>query len=588
MINSKNITIFSFIWHVIKPYKGYFLLMYLAPIATGLYPVFYNLAVKMLIDLFLKEGYITFYQGIVPIAWFIGNQIFLDVAWRVHNLAQMKSIPFVFEDLMVKMCTHCFNLPYSYFQNTLSGSIISKVKGIGDKFFKIHQNFEWKLSTPLLVTLFTGIALAKTNSKIFLFIVGFTFIYSPLAYYFFYKLSKVEGKKQDAWYHLFGTVSDRITNIMTIFSFAKRKSELQKITDYYKETLNPISIYYFKYDFWISVALGILYWFFVVGLFLFVVNLRNNGEISIGEIAFVMALTFEFTENTWKLTMNIKEFLEDVAAFKSAFTIMEQKKCTIDKEDATNLIVSKGKIDIHNLSFNYPNGEPVFKGLNLSIKAGQKVGLVGHSGAGKSTLTSLVLKNFKQTSGDIIIDDQNIKEVISDSVRANIALIPQDIVLFHRSIKDNIAYAKEGALNEEIETAAKMANIHDFIMKLPDQYDTLVGERGIKLSGGQRQRIAIARAILKNAPILILDEATSSLDSETESDIQNAINKMLDHNKTTVIAIAHRLSTIKHMDRIIVMEDGVIVEDGSFDALLTHQNGRFKSLWDHQVNGMVL
>ncbi|MBP9752282.1 MAG: ABC transporter ATP-binding protein [Proteobacteria bacterium] len=562
--------------------------MYLAPIATGLYPVFYSLAVKLLIDLFLIEGHITFYKGIVPITWFVGNQIFLDVAWRIHNLAQMKSIPYVFEDLMIKVCTHCFNLPYTYFQDTLSGSIISKVKGIGDKFFKIHQNFEWKLSTPIFITLFSGIALAKTNAKIFLFIVGFTLIYSPLAFYFFYKLSKIEGQKQDAWYHLFGTVSDRINNIMTIFSFAKRQDELQKITTYYKKNLNPISVYYFKYDFWISVALGFMYWFFVIGLFLFVVNLRNQGEISIGEIAFVMALTFEFTENTWKTTLNIKDFLEDLAAFKSAFTLMKQEQCTIDPINAKELIVSEGEIDIKELCFQYENGKPVFQNLNLTIKAGQKIGLVGHSGAGKSTLTALLLKNFKQTEGDIYIDNQNIKDITSDSVRANIALIPQDIMLFHRSIKENIAYAKEDATMEEIENAAKIANIHNFIMQQPDQYNTLVGERGIKLSGGQRQRIAIARAILKKAPILILDEATSSLDSETENDIQNAINQILDKNKTTVIAIAHRLSTIKHMDRIIVMEDGHIVEDGVFNDLLNISNGKFASLWNHQVNGMIV
>lgn len=269
----------------------------------------------------------------------------------------------------------------------------------------------------------------------------------------------------------------------------------------------------------------------------------------------------------------------------------------------------KNFIHFKNIDFGYEkdgNKKAVFNGLNLQIARGQKIGLVGHSGAGKSTLINLLLKNFaitnykyfdrsanigKQDSdegGDIIINNQSIYDVSSDSLRSQISLIPQDIMLFHRSIGENIAYAKENPTQEEIENAAKAANIHEFIITLPQKYNTLVGERGIKLSGGQRQRIAIARAILKNAPILILDEATSALDSETEHEIQKSINVMLDQNNATVIAIAHRLSTIKHMDRIIVIDSGNVIEDGSFGKLLSIENGKFKELWANQVNGMVV
>ena len=199
-----------------------------------------------------------------------------------------------------------------------------------------------------------------------------------------------------------------------------------------------------------------------------------------------------------------------------------------------------------------------------------------------------MLKNFKLTSGDIIIDNQSIGDASSDSLRAQISLIPQDIILFHRSIGENIGYAKDDATQDEVEMAAKAANINDFIESLPEKYDTLVGERGVKLSGGQRQRIAIARAILKNAPILILDEATSSLDSQTEYEIQKSINIMLEQNNATVIAIAHRLSTIKHLDRIIVIDNGQIIEDGSFQELLAKEHGKFKMMWDSQINGMVI
>lgn len=264
-------------------------------------------------------------------------------------------------------------------------------------------------------------------------------------------------------------------------------------------------------------------------------------------------------------------------------------------------------INFKNINFTYEGKDinNVFSGLNLQIRKGQKVGIVGSSGAGKSTLINLLLKNFAITNykywdrpsdsindndegGDILINSQSIYDVSSDSLRSQISLIPQDIMLFHRSIAENIGYAKDNPSQEEIENAAKMASIHDFIETLPEKYNTFAGERGIKLSGGQRQRIAIARAILKNAPILILDEATSALDSQTEQEIQKSINAMLERNNATVIAIAHRLSTIKHMDRIIVIEDGKITEDGSFSDLLTKENGKFKAMWDSQVNGMVV
>ncbi|MCX7337814.1 MAG: ABC transporter ATP-binding protein [Alphaproteobacteria bacterium] len=578
----------SFLWSVIKPYKFLYLVMMMAPIASGVHLILCNYAVKLLIDLFTQNHHITFAQSWKPIALFVSAQVIMDGSWRAHNFAQLKCVPYILQNIMDKVCTHCFNLPYTFFQNNLSGSVVGKIKGIGDNYFKIQQALEYHLSTPLYITVFSGIAMAFTNIKIFFFVLVFTLIYSPIAFRFFTKLANMEQAKQDSWYHLFGTVADRIANIFTIFSFATRQRELQKIQDYYDTVHNPLTIKYYKYDLIISIILSLVYWVFLISLFCYVIDLRNNGEISIGDIAFVMSLTFLFSENCWNTTMKIKDFLEDIAAFRAAFAIMKVPQDTIDKPHSPSLKIAKGGIAFQDLSFNYENNSSVFKNLNLHIKAGERVGIVGHSGAGKSTLISLLLKNFKATSGDIVIDDQSIYDVSSDSLRSQISLIPQDIMLFHRSIGENIGYAKENATQAEIENAAKAANIHEFIETLPDKYDTLVGERGVKLSGGQRQRIAIARAILKNAPILILDEATSSLDSQTEQEIQKSINTMLNTNKSTVIAIAHRLSTIKHLDRIVVMEDGNIIEDGDFSTLLAIPNGRFKNLWEHQVNGMVV
>ncbi len=581
-------TPFSFIWSVIKPYKYQYMVMMAAPIATAIHPIMYNYAVKLLIDLFTQRQQITFAESWQPIAFFVGAQFIMDGAWRAHNFAQLKCMPYIFQSIANKVCTHCFNLSYTFFQNNLSGSIVGKIKGIGDNYYKIHQSLEAQLSPPLLITLFSGISLACTNIKIFVFILIFTIIYVPMSLKFFTKLAKMEQDKQDSWYHLFGTISDRISNIFTIFSFATKNRELEKIQDYYKNVQNPLAIKYYKYDLIISIILSLFYWIFLISLFCYVIYMRNKGEISIGDIAFIMSLTFLFSENSWLTTMEMKDFLEDVAAFRSAFSIMQTPPCTIDTPHPHKLNISKGNIVFQDISFNYEDGNAVINRLNLHIKAGQKIGIVGHSGAGKSTLIALLLKNFKATDGDIIIDGQSVYDVSSDSLRSQISLIPQDIMLFHRSIGENIGYAKENATHGDIENAARTANIHAFIETLPDKYNTLVGERGVKLSGGQRQRIAIARAVLKAAPILILDEATSSLDSQTEQEIQKSINTILDANNVTVIAIAHRLSTIKHLDRIVFMQNGTIVEDGSFTELLSMPKGKFKELWDSQVNGMVI
>jgi ATP-binding cassette subfamily B protein len=416
----------------------------------------------------------------------------------------------------------------------------------------------------------------------------FTVIYAPLAFYFFYKLSKIEGEKQESWYYLFGTVSDRVSNIFNVFSFARRKTEIKNIRNYYKNIHNPITIRFYKYDLIICIILSIIYWIFAISLFVYVIHLRNLGVITVGDVAFIMGLSLAFMDNSWDATMQTKDFLEDIAAFKSAFSIMQVKQCTIDKDNASELLVSKGEILFKDLTFSYTDSHVVLDKLNLHIKPGQKVGLVGHSGAGKSTIISLLLKHFKPNGGQIFIDHQDIANVSSDSLRLEITYVPQDAILFHRSIAENIGYAKESATQDDIEQAAKQARIHDFILSLKNGYKTMVGERGVKLSGGQRQRIAIARAFLKNTQILIIDEATSSLDSITENDIQYSLNEIFSLNNTTVIAIAHRLSTIKHMDRIIVLENGQIVEDGSLKVLLEQREGKFKSLWEHQVNGMIV
>jgi ATP-binding cassette subfamily B protein len=254
----------------------------------------------------------------------------------------------------------------------------------------------------------------------------------------------------------------------------------------------------------------------------------------------------------------------------------------LDKTDAVCLNITSPEIEFQNVDFGYNKSDLIFQKLNLKIKAGEKIGLVGYSGSGKSSLVNLLLRYFKTNEGQILIDGQNIANVTEDSLRKNIAIIPQDTMLFHRSLLENIRYGNPSATDEEVIEASKAAHVHEFINNLPDKYNTYVGERGVKLSGGQRQRISIARAILKDAPILILDEATSSLDSHTEQLIQDSLNFLIDKQGKTVIAIAHRLSTLKHMNRVIVMSKGKIIEEGTHNQLLREHKSLYKKLWECQ------
>ena len=315
---------------------------------------------------------------------------------------------------------------------------------------------------------------------------------------------------------------------------------------------------------------------------LYMVHLQASGNITIGDFAFVFSTALVVGDSVWQVTVKLQDFSRSMGDLKSAISIIDPAFHNPDPENAKILQAQKAKIEFKNFSFSYDNNKDILKNLNLLIKPGEKIGLVGHSGAGKTSLINLLLRYFENTNGEILIDDQNINDVTQDSLRSNIAVSPQETTLFHRSLLENIHVGKVDASFEEVVEASKKAHLHEFIVEFPDAYNTEVGERGLKLSGGQRQRIAIARAILKNAPILILDEATSALDSVTEKLIQDALNVLIEDKGKTVITIAHRLSTLKHMDRILVLDKGIIVEEGKHSELIHKPDSLYKRLWKLQ------
>jgi ABC-type multidrug transport system fused ATPase/permease subunit len=335
---------------------------------------------------------------------------------------------------------------------------------------------------------------------------------------------------------------------------------------------------------WILVTNGVLLAIFMLSMFAFGMWLISAGEISVGSLVMIIMIVINLEQRMFFLGQNMTQAVSSYGQVNEGLKELLEPHEIVDRADARLLTIREAAIEFRSIDFAY-RGKRVFRGdFNLRIEGGEKVGLVGHSGAGKSTLVSLLLRRFDLDGGCIMIDGQSVSDITLDSLRKAIAFVPQSTSLFHRSIIENIRYGRLDASDEDVVTAAELAQADSFIRELPEGYETKVGERGVMLSGGQRQRISVARAVLRNAPILLLDEATSSLDSISESAIQGALVGLM-KNKT-VIAIAHRLSTLRAMDRLVIVENGCIVEDGTHEELLSRQ-GVYASLWNSQVSGFI-
>ncbi len=338
-MKSQN-TIPAFLWHAIKPYKWKYLLMLQAPIVAAFYPIVYSYCAKLLIDLFTQNETIAYNQAFWPLFYFIGMQVLNETAWRIHNLASWHSIPHILQRMMTRVFDYVSNHSYSYFQNHLSGSMVAKMKGIGDNYHKIHTALEYDLTAPLMTAIIAGFALFFINLKLFSIVVIFACVNIPYSVYFYKRIGKLEQARQESWYKLFGNIADSISNIFTIFSFAKRQQESDKIQEYYNNVHNPLAFAWHKFDFWGCIVLSLINWAFMISLFLFMIHLKNIHEIGIGDIAFTMSAALTCAENTWKATLKMKDFIEYCAMFKSSFSILQTPQETIDKKGAKELIIN--------------------------------------------------------------------------------------------------------------------------------------------------------------------------------------------------------------------------------------------------------
>ncbi len=502
--------------------------------------------------------------------------------WRLGGWININFQPRTMAELQVDAYKYLLGHSYQFFADNFSGSLVKRIGRFVRAFEVLADEITYRW-IPITVVMTGGaIGLYRQTPVFTLVFLGWfvvLFCFSIFAARWAVK-ADIERTAVDS--ELGGRMSDTISNAVTIKIFGSFDREVEA----FKEVAHRYRRYQirswgrheviFLVQSTLSLALEMT--FIYIGAMM---TLR--GELSIGDLVFIQTYLAIVFHQVWEMSRSLRHIFDAYADGKEMVDILQTVHQVRDVPQAKELKVTKGEIVFDGVTFGFGK-EAVLKDFSTAISQGQKIALVGPSGAGKTTITKLLFRFYNVRSGKILIDGQNIAKVTQDSLRRMISMVPQDPILFHRSLRENIAYGKPDATDEEIIEAAKKAHCHEFIEKLPLKYETFVGERGVKLSGGERQRVAIARAILENAPILVLDEATSALDSESEALIQGALKELM--KDKTVIAIAHRLSTIMNMDRILVIEDGRISADGTHEELV-EKAGVYQKLWSLQAGSFI-
>lgn len=473
---------------------------------------------------------------------------------------------------------------YTFFSNNFTGALVQKVNRLTRSFERFWDALFYGFF-PLGIRIVGAIYfLAQENRLITLALVVWTVLFLLFNILFsMYKL-KYDALRAARESRVTASLADAITNCIPVKLFTGASHEGGRFHDV-SETHRRTMLFTWKLNIINDTVQMVLFCVLEFVLFYIGIQAWKEGVLSIGGFIMIQTYFFLLLGRLWDIGRKIRDVYESIADSREMVEILNMKQGVADVPSSAELIVTRGQIRFQNVVFTYPGQRPVINRLSFTIKGGERVALVGSSGAGKSTIINLLMRFHDIQAGSITIDGRNIAKVTQESLRSQIAFVPQEPILFHRSLLENIRYGRRDADDADVYRASELAHCTEFIKNLPKGYDTLVGERGIKLSGGERQRIAIARAILKNAPILILDEATSSLDSYSETLIQDAFDAVM-KDKTT-IAIAHRLSTIRKMDRIIVLSKGEIEEEGSHAQLLAKRSSHYKKLWKLQSGGFL-
>jgi ATP-binding cassette, subfamily B, bacterial len=571
-------------WEHARKYKGQLFLIVLGMIggsaADSYIPFLYRKLFNSLVE---NQAGLNEVYGIV---WMIfGTGAVMWFFFRIDTFILDRFQPRVMLDLVNTCFKYLHDHSFNFFNNNFGGSLVRRVGRFERGFEDIFDHLYWHFSSAALKLVLAIVLLYYfVHPALALVMLIWSLVYIAFSYgYAKFKLPyDLEAAAVDST--MTGRVADTITNNMNLKLFGGTFKEFKS----FKKLTDKV----FKIRFWtwrlssISDAIQAAFMFILEAVMLFVaVKFWRTGALTVGDFALIQGFMFQIFGRLWDLGRNIKAIYQRLADAEEMTEILMTPHEVQNVKDAKELRVKKGEIEFQGVSFSYEGKQKVFSKFDLKIRPGERVALIGPSGGGKSTIVKLLLRFFDIQSGQIIIDNQDIAKVQQVSLRQSIALVPQEPILFHRSLYNNIAYSRPSATRAEVVQAAKMAHCHEFISKFPEGYDTFVGERGVKLSGGERQRVAIARAIVSNAPILVLDEATSSLDSESEMFIQDSLKNLM-AGKTTIV-IAHRLSTIMQMDRIVVIENGKVTEEGKHEELVKAKQGTYQKLWEIQAGGFT-
>jgi len=576
----------KYYWQHLRKFKVSFLITVFSVIGAALVntikPLFYKDFFDTLTSSANKE---VGFKALVLILIIIAVINFIEwCLWRISTFVAVK----YYNGVMANLHNSCFKYLHKhsigYFESTFVGSLVKKANKFVWAFNNISDVVIWNLLTLVTNIVFISIILVSKNLTLGLIVIVWTIIFLIVNGIFTkYKL-KYDIKQSKADTEISRILADTVTNQANVKFFNGYDREVKyfgKTTEFAKK----LRSFAWNLDNIFEAIQALLMIGLELGIFYLGLTLWQKGLFTVGDFILLQSYALMIFHKVWGFGRTIRTIYQNLSDAEEMTEILLTPHTVRDLKSAKELIVKKGNIEFKNSTFCYQSTRCVLDKLNLKIKAGEKIALIGPSGAGKSTIIKLLLRMYDVSGGKVMIDGQRIKKVTQESLWKAVSMVPQDPILFHRSLMENIRYGKPEASDEEVIETAKLAHCHEFIAEFDEGYETKVGERGVKLSGGERQRVAIARAMLRNSPILILDEATSSLDSESEHLIQDALDVLM--KKKTVIVIAHRLSTIMKVDRIIVIDRGIIVEEGKHNQLKRKKGGIYKKLWDIQAGGFI-
>lgn len=579
-------TLTKFFWHFCKRYKANLTGLIAVGVIWAIYVSLSPYLLKLIIDsvsISVADPQELFQKVFFPAVAYVFLGFFIGVTFRLYDWMQIRTFPEMKSEISGEMFDYVEGHSYNYFQQNFTGSLANKINDMAKGATLIINNLIEVFFSRFLTLVVGAITMYFVHPYFALVLVVWGTFFLGYSLFFSRKSQKYSKDFSESRSNVVGKIVDSLSNILNVKLFARERFESRYLREFLADSVNKdrhLHWYLFKVKVFQTVAITLL-----IGVMVWLLILeRSKNHVTIGDFALILTLTMTLIDEIFFVAKEAVNFSEEVGTCGQALSIISPKQEIVDVPHAVPLVVTRGEIAFDQVHFCYRKGQNIFANKSITIHPGEKVGLVGFSGSGKSTFVNLILRFFEVDSGKILIDDQDIKVVTQESLRSQIAMIPQDPVLFHRSVMENIRYGRLEATDEEVIACSKQAHCHEFIEKLKNGYQTPVGERGVKLSGGQRQRLAIARAILKNAPILILDEATSSLDSVTENYIQESLEQLM-YGRTTIV-IAHRLSTLFYMDRILVFHEGKIVEEGMHSELVNFE-GHYAELWNMQAGGFL-